>query len=238
MADRENISEALQLRTPHSALRTFLVGLVMLLAFASWWHLDVAHSFYPGTRWTGLWDNPNIYGMLMAAGVVLTAGLLLADRRWKMEDGRWGIWKKSEVRIQKSKSSEEGGNCFALFALFCGYQIRNPQSAIRNFIGCGGNDGRWVVFQLQPGRMVGNGLWFVILGQGAWKIQMAVCGARRGACGVGRFIDLGADAGRCAVVSQAHGFKPAIRATPGRGMESRLSNYAGSSVWRRLEQGG
>jgi len=39
----------------------------------------VAHNFYPGTRWTGLWDNPNIYGMLMGAGVTLTIGLLAAS---------------------------------------------------------------------------------------------------------------------------------------------------------------
>src|SRR5665213_1188276 len=51
--------------TRHLPLAAFLVGLVVLLAFGSWWHLDVARHFYPGTRWTGLWDNPNIYGMLM-----------------------------------------------------------------------------------------------------------------------------------------------------------------------------
>ena len=52
-----------------SEIGCFIVGLVLLLAFASWWHLDLARNFYPGTRWTGLWDNPNDYGMLMGAGV-------------------------------------------------------------------------------------------------------------------------------------------------------------------------
>ena len=65
-----------EFRTSNFELRIFLVGLVMLLAFASWWHLDVAHQFYPGTRWTGLCYNPNDYGMLMGAGVTLTIGLL------------------------------------------------------------------------------------------------------------------------------------------------------------------
>jgi len=66
----------------------FLLGLTGLLAFASWWHLPVAHDFYPGTRWTGLWNNPNLYGMLMGAGVGLASGLLaqnLNAGKWKTE---------------------------------------------------------------------------------------------------------------------------------------------------------
>jgi hypothetical protein len=54
---------------------TFLIGLVLLLTFSSWWHLDVAHDSYPGTRWTGLWYNPNEYGVLM--GVSTTLGIAL-----------------------------------------------------------------------------------------------------------------------------------------------------------------
>ena len=61
--------------TRHSSLVTFLVGLVVLLAFASWWHLDMPGTYH-GPRWMGLWNNPNDYGMLMGAGVVLAAGLL------------------------------------------------------------------------------------------------------------------------------------------------------------------
>ena len=64
----------------HSSLVTFLIGLVVLLTFASWWHLDMTDNFYHGPRWMGLWDNPNIYGMLMGAGVVLAAGLLVGER--------------------------------------------------------------------------------------------------------------------------------------------------------------
>jgi hypothetical protein len=64
---------------------TFLTGIVVLLVFSSWWHLEVAHNFYPGTRWTGLWDNPNIYGMLMGAGAVLAIGLLAASLKSKVQ---------------------------------------------------------------------------------------------------------------------------------------------------------
>jgi O-antigen ligase len=62
-----------------SAIVNFLVGLVVLLTFSSWWHLDVPNYFYQGLRWTGLWNNPNIYGMLMGAGLVLAAGLLIGE---------------------------------------------------------------------------------------------------------------------------------------------------------------
>jgi hypothetical protein len=80
--------------TRRPSLVTFLVGLVMLLAFGSWWHLDVANNFYPaGVRWTGLWDNPNVYGMLMGAGLALTIGLLaqnLKSEKLKAEiEDKW-----------------------------------------------------------------------------------------------------------------------------------------------------
>ncbi len=84
-SQRPEISNTLKIRNPKSEIRNFLVGLVLLLAFSSWWHLGMSDNFYHGPRWMGLWDNPNIYGMLMGAGVVLTAGLL-ADRR--LEDTR------------------------------------------------------------------------------------------------------------------------------------------------------
>lgn len=55
-----------------------LAGLVGLLAFSSWWHLDLTGNYYHGPRWTGFCDNPDTYGMLMGAGVVLAIGLLRA----------------------------------------------------------------------------------------------------------------------------------------------------------------
>jgi len=58
------------------AILNFLAGLIMLLAFSSWWHLDIPDYSYQGRRWAGLWDSPNIYGMLMGVGVVLAIGLL------------------------------------------------------------------------------------------------------------------------------------------------------------------
>jgi hypothetical protein len=66
----------------------FFAGLLGLLAFSSWWHLDMSDDFYHGPRWMGLWNNPNIYGMLMGAGVVLAVGLLAENLKAEIEENR------------------------------------------------------------------------------------------------------------------------------------------------------
>jgi hypothetical protein len=72
----------------HDNLGNFLIGLVFFLTLSSWWHLDFTKTFYHGPRWMGLWDNPNIYGMLMGAGLTLAIGLLAG-------------MKKEELRMKK-----------------------------------------------------------------------------------------------------------------------------------------
>jgi len=88
-----------------TSIGKFLIGLLLLLAFGSWWHLDVALDFYPGTRWTGLWNNPNSYGMLMGAGVVLAIGLLA--RNLKSEKLKAGI---DDPRTGSERQNPESGN--------------------------------------------------------------------------------------------------------------------------------
>jgi len=83
-----------------SGIRNYLIGLVVLLAFSSWWHLDMTDNSYHGPRWMGLWNNPNIYGVLMGAGVILATGLLLADGRWKSEDREGNIKWKPELILK------------------------------------------------------------------------------------------------------------------------------------------
>ena len=68
----------------NAALVTFLVGLVMLLAFSSWWHLDMAGAYH-GPRWMGIWNNPNIYGMLMGTGTTLAIGLQVLSLKSKIQ---------------------------------------------------------------------------------------------------------------------------------------------------------
>lgn len=65
--------------------RFFLHGLVFLLAFSAWWHLDMSRSFYAGLRWSGLWDDPNIYGMLMGAGTTLAIALQVLGLKFEVQ---------------------------------------------------------------------------------------------------------------------------------------------------------
>jgi prepilin-type N-terminal cleavage/methylation domain-containing protein/prepilin-type processing-associated H-X9-DG protein len=90
----ENQKSRSQLKSPN-VVSYFLKGLVMLLAFSSWWHSDLAGAYH-GPRWMGLWDNPNIYGMLMGAGLTLAIGLLAA--KWKEESGNL----KLEITVKKN----------------------------------------------------------------------------------------------------------------------------------------
>lgn len=62
-----------------SAVKFFLLVLIGALTFASWWHLDMLGPYH-GPRWMGLWNNPNIYGMLMSAGLLLAIGLVVTGR--------------------------------------------------------------------------------------------------------------------------------------------------------------
>ena len=75
-----------------------------LLCLGAVWHPEAFQSFqYRGTaRWSGLWDNPNTFGVLMAVGVVLATGWAVSGvkcqvsgdekaeiRKWKAGIGRW-----------------------------------------------------------------------------------------------------------------------------------------------------
>ena len=55
--------------------------LVIFLAWASVWHTSASHTFEyrSHARWNGLWDNPNIFGLLMATGAVLALGTAAAS---------------------------------------------------------------------------------------------------------------------------------------------------------------
>ncbi|HEY3760934.1 MAG TPA: O-antigen ligase family protein [Verrucomicrobiae bacterium] len=74
---RHKLTQAKELEIGQSgfaSVATFFIGLILLLAFSSWWHLDVVGPYH-GPRWMGLWDNPNDYGVIMSAGMLLAIGL-------------------------------------------------------------------------------------------------------------------------------------------------------------------
>ena len=62
---------------------------VILLAFAALWHPERGMEFqYRGQqRWTGPWDNPNTYGILMGVGTILAVGLLV--ERCRLQVAGW-----------------------------------------------------------------------------------------------------------------------------------------------------
>jgi O-antigen ligase len=84
-----NFGPAAILFHPNSGAYYFVVGLILLLAIASCCQLHVPNPFYNGPRWMGIWDNPNEFGMLMGAGVVLAVGLLATPGH---EEGKRKNW--------------------------------------------------------------------------------------------------------------------------------------------------
>jgi O-antigen ligase len=103
----------LQIVNRNSAILNFLAGLIVLLAFSSWWHLDIPDYSYRGRRWAGPWDSPNIYGMLMGAGVVLAIGLLFRSADEKDLRGFFHYF----LRRESAKSAKENipGASWGLF---------------------------------------------------------------------------------------------------------------------------
>jgi hypothetical protein len=74
------------------SLSRLLTMTVFMLALACFWKFGVGlNSSYGGNpRWVGPWDNPNIYGLAMGAGVVLASGLAILRARISVAPGsRW-----------------------------------------------------------------------------------------------------------------------------------------------------
>lgn len=85
----------------NSEIRIFLVGFAGLLTALSWWHLDTSSGFYHGPRWTGLWANPNVYGMLVAAGLVLTTGFLIQRKEKECANPECKVWESRKRWLLK-----------------------------------------------------------------------------------------------------------------------------------------
>ena len=91
-----------EIRNPQSAIRNsfgvlILSLLVILLALASIWNVNSGHSFEyrSHARWSGPWDSPNIFGLLMGTGMALTAGgavsCVMCRMSGKAEVGSWKL---------------------------------------------------------------------------------------------------------------------------------------------------
>jgi O-antigen ligase len=61
-----------------------LALLILFLALTSVIHADIqfTYKYYSQARWTGLWMNPNTYGLLMGMGLVLSCGMVALPIVW------------------------------------------------------------------------------------------------------------------------------------------------------------
>jgi hypothetical protein len=171
--------------TRHSSLVTFLVGLITLLVFSSLWYLDMPGNFYHGSRWMGLWDNPNDYGMLMGAGVVLAiglrAGMQKEECRMKNEGETLKSEKlKAEIFQQSGKQKAERRNLFLRFLRFLVANTAWILGIAVFMLGVG------LVMSYSRGAMLATsvGLLYLAWSYGKLKWKYVVIGAGLGALGV------------------------------------------------------
>jgi hypothetical protein len=68
--------------------RWLAFGLICFLASAALWQpaRGMTIRYHEIVRWSGMWRNPNYYGLLMGAGLVLAAGMGI--RKWRLTDGK------------------------------------------------------------------------------------------------------------------------------------------------------
>ncbi len=100
-------------------------------------------------------------------------------------------------------------------------EIRNSQFALRNSLGCSGDDGRGVIVQLQPRGMGWNGHWVALSSKSLWQIPMAICFAADFGRGGGSMVFL-EHAAHGTLVYPAAGLQQRFGATPGSSLESGL----------------
>jgi O-antigen ligase len=92
-SDAEKEIEAERVSEPSSILhvrsssrrRTVLAIFTFLLGAAALWQPELGMEFqYRGLpRWSGAWENPNLYGLLMGVGVVLAIGQIVLSLKCK-----------------------------------------------------------------------------------------------------------------------------------------------------------
>jgi hypothetical protein len=77
----------------------FIMLLLILFTLASISHLNLYHYEYRGSvRWSGLWDSPNIAGLLMGSGLTFCIGLGI--KTWQAEQRYYGLGlNKNYIRV-------------------------------------------------------------------------------------------------------------------------------------------
>ena len=100
-----------KVQSPKSSDTTMIGVLVVLLAGAAVWRGETGHVFqYRGLgRWSGPWDNPNTFGVLMGVGLVLALGLIMSQVTRQL--ARNGISKTRHLTRALSPNEAERETC-------------------------------------------------------------------------------------------------------------------------------
>lgn len=75
------VGKATRLFLNQSCKRYLIYFLIILFSASACYHSNIPTDNYRGPRWTGLWGDPNIYGVLMGVGLLLSICLLAEQRR-------------------------------------------------------------------------------------------------------------------------------------------------------------
>jgi hypothetical protein len=73
---------------------------LLLLSASLWWGfcIELAFQYLGQVRWSGPWDNPNLYGLLMGVGIALIIGQHSKNLKCKFHKSEGRSWK---LRIRK-----------------------------------------------------------------------------------------------------------------------------------------
>jgi len=87
----KSISAWVRWRKIHIERRAIWIVSLLIFMFvcAVFWQPETAitYQYHDISRWSGIWGDPNLFGLLMGTGSVLTMGI--GVRRWQMVAGRW-----------------------------------------------------------------------------------------------------------------------------------------------------
>ena len=93
--------------------KLFLIGLIVMLAALTYWHIDISDNITKGPRWVGIWNNPNTYGILLGVGSTLAIGLLVASLKSKVQS-----LKLTEFAVKNVSGVTSNTTCEARALLF------------------------------------------------------------------------------------------------------------------------
>ena len=141
--------------------------LVTLLAASALWQpvLGMTFQYHELHRWSGVWDNPNVYGLLMGGGLVLAVGLAFAifrSRRGNEAPIRTGS--KPPSAFAKGMGDQHVA-CYAFIRVFGGILCVFAAALLGVGLWHGYSRGAWVATVGGVVYLLGSGVWGLGSGQ-------------------------------------------------------------------------